>query len=165
MDSLIVFDSKYGNTEKVARAIHERLAMVGEARIVSVGDAPHALTQVPGLVVVGGPTQRHGASPEMRSFLGSLPRRSLAGVRSAAFDTRYNMNSSLSGSAARRIAQALRRAGCSVSVKPESFFVSRDDPNAAEKRPPEAVELEPGELERAREWADSLILAVTSAHA
>ena len=165
MNSLIVFDSKYGNTEKLARAIFERLAAVGEARIVSVGEATDALAQRPELMVVGGPTQRHGASPDMRAFLGSLPRRSLVGVRSAAFDTRYNMNASLSGSAARRVAQALRRAGCSAAVRPESFFVTRDAPAAGEKRPPEAVELESGELERARAWADALILTVSRAHA
>lgn len=156
MKSLVVYDSKYGNTEKVAMAIQARLAAAGEARIVTVDEAEEALADRPELLVVGGPTQRHGASPAMRAFLGGLPRRSLAGVRSAAFDTRYNMSTALSGSAARRIAQALRRAGSTATVAPESFFVTRDDPKAPEKRPPEDVELQPGELERAAAWADDL---------
>lgn len=162
MKSLVIYDSQYGNTEKVARAIHEQLGTRGKARIVQLDDATNALTDQPELLVVGGPTQHHGASPTMRAFLHDLPRRSLRGTTAAAFDTRYDMNPRVSGSAARRIAQALRRAGCTTHTEPQSFFITMDQPPPKNKRRHELEELAPGELERARAWAEILTTAGAS---
>jgi flavodoxin len=163
MKSLVIYDSQYGNTEKIARTIHEQLATRGEARIVQLNEAPNALTHRPELLVVGGPTQRHGASPSMRAFLHDLPRRSLRGTTAAAFDTRYDMNSRLTGSAAHRIAQYLRRAGCTIATAPQSFFIAMDEPPPKQKRRHEKEELKPGELERARTWATTLTTTAISA--
>jgi hypothetical protein len=95
------------------------------------------------MLIVGGPTQRHGASEALRVFLASMPRRSLLALAAAAFDTRYRMATWKSGSAARGIAGRLRRAGGTLVVPPESFFVAgREGP------------LEQGELERAAQWGE-----------
>jgi len=75
MRSLIINDSTFGNTDRVARAIHGRLVMAGEAVIIGVADAGTALDDLPDLLVVGGPTQRHGMSPDLGTFLRGLPRR------------------------------------------------------------------------------------------
>jgi uncharacterized protein (DUF2384 family) len=71
----------------------------------------------------------------------------------AAFDTRYRMSQFLSGSAAVRIASRLKRAGAWLVVPPESFFIERDVSPKGEKRRHEMERLEPGEEERAAEWA------------
>ncbi|MCY7417588.1 MAG: hypothetical protein LH650_03665, partial [Chloroflexi bacterium] len=80
------------------------------------------------LVLVGGPTQVHGASPALKDPLGQLPTGSLAGVRVAAFDTRFRIPKLLSGSAAGVAAKLVRAAGPEVVDPPESFFVTRDSP-------------------------------------
>ncbi|MEJ2293090.1 MAG: flavodoxin family protein, partial [Deinococcales bacterium] len=141
----MIYDSAYGNTEKVARAIHDRLGTRGETRIVRLDEATNALADQLDLLVVGGPTQRHGTSPSMRAFLHHIPRRSLRGTTAAAFDTRYDMNPRVPGSAARRIAQALRRAGCNIPTEPQSFFITMDQPPPKQKRRHEMEELAPGE--------------------
>src|SRR5438876_3109928 len=76
------------------------------------------------MLIVGGPTQRHGLSQAMRDLLERLPRRTLRGVGAAALDTRYHMAAWKSGSAATRIASKLKRTGASLIMAPESFFVA-----------------------------------------
>ncbi len=63
------------------------------------------------LLIVGGPTQRQKTSLIMQAWLERLPRSILKDVPTAAFDTRYRMSRFLTGSAARRIASRLKRAG------------------------------------------------------
>ena len=81
----------------------------------------------------------------MKTLLEGFPRRTLKGICAGAFDTRYHMSAWKSGSAAHRIASKLKRAGASLIVEPESFFV-------AEREGP----LEEGELERAAGWAEEI---------
>ena len=117
-----MYDSRFGNTEAVARAIVDGLAEHCSARAVPAAEADltHA---APDLLVVGGPTQRRHLSSGLRSLLDGLPHRSVPGVRAATFDTRYRMARSLSGSAAREAAPRLKRAGCRLVAPPESFFM------------------------------------------
>lgn len=150
MNALVVYDSRFGNTEKVARAIGEALSENGAAgRVVPAGDVADPSAEGLGLLAVGGPTQAHGASPALRATLGGLHRGRLRGVRAATFDTRLRMTRLLSGSAARAIAKWLRRAGCRLVVRPESFFVGGRE-----------GQLEIGEEDRAREWARGLVPAM-----
>lgn len=145
MNTLIIYDSTFGNTAQLAQAMADKLGEHGSARIALANEA--GLTEMEGidLLLVGGPTQRHGVSPAIKALLERLPRRSLRGVGAAAFDTRYHMAAWKSGSAAHRIASRLKRTGASLLVEPESFFV-------AEREGP----LEEGELERAAYWAEEI---------
>ena len=119
---------------------------------MSASAAPQAPFGAPDLLLVGGPTQRHGLSPTLRAFLDALPRGSLRGVGAATFDTRYHMTALLSGSAAGQVAGSLRRTGCHLVAAPESFFMERDVPPKGEKRRHKLERLENGEVERAVEW-------------
>jgi flavodoxin len=145
MNTLIIYDSTFGNTAQLSQAMADKLGEHGSARIALANEA--GLTEMEGidLLLVGGPTQRHGVSPAIQALLERLPRRSLRGVGAAAFDTRYHMAAWKSGSAAHRIASRLKRTGASLLVEPESFFV-------AEREGP----LEEGELERAAYWAEEI---------
>ncbi len=145
MNTLIMYDSTFGNTEHLARVMADRLAEYGTVRLSRVPTTGEFNVQDTDVLVVGGPTQRHGTSPAMRAFLKGLPRRTLGGLIAAAFDTRYHMSAWKSGSAAHSIASRLKWAGASLVVPPESFFV-------AEREGP----LEAGEHERAEQWAEQI---------
>ena len=56
MKSLVVYESGYGNTEHLARAIAEALHEQGEARVAPVGGVSGLRTGEIDLLVVGGPT-------------------------------------------------------------------------------------------------------------
>ena len=154
MNILIVYDSQFGNTERIARAIAERL---GTARLLRVDEVDESALATCDLLIAAGPTQRQKTSPAMRAWLENLPRGILKDVLTATFDTRYRMSRFLSGSAAERIASSLKKAGVRLVVPPESFFMERDVPPQGEKRRHEIEHLEPGEIERAREWAAGIL--------
>jgi hypothetical protein len=161
MRSLVVYESWFGNTRRVAEEIGEALASEGEAEVVSLVEEPPALGGFD-LLVVGAPTQVHGLSGRrsreaaveqgghgeprigVRDWIEALPN-GAGGPRVAAFDTRANKPVLLVGSAARGIARRLRHRGYRLVAEPESFFV------AGTPGP-----LEEGELERAAQWAASL---------
>jgi len=149
MQTVVIYDSKFGNTEKIAQAIGRGLSAVGDVRVMSTGEATP--TERPDLLFLGGPTQNHGASAGLRDFLNTLPA-VLQGVPAVPFDTRYRGATWLTGSAAAQAAKAIRKAGSDVVADPESFFIVR-------KGPMERQMLEPGEIERAEQWAAGIATA------
>jgi hypothetical protein len=106
-------------------------------------EAPRTVPGALDLLVVGGPTQGHGASPSLRGWLDGLEQ--AHGVRAAAFDTRFANPSWLTGSAARVATRRLGRLGFRLVGAPESFFVAHSQGPLLD-----------GELDRAAEWADAL---------
>jgi flavodoxin I len=145
MNTLIIYDSTFGNTEQLARAMANRLGDDGMVRLLRVPEAGALEIKDADVLIIGGPTQRHGLSPALRAFLERISRLTMHGLGAAAFDTRYRMSAWKSGSAASRIASILKRAGASLVLPPESFFV-------AEREGP----LEEGELERAAQWTEQV---------
>jgi flavodoxin len=152
MNSLVVYESKFGNTQKVAEGIAKGLGSDGLARVVEVED-PYALTlDAVDLLVIGGPTQAHGMSPAMRVYLDALISRAPAGMRAAIFDTRLKGPGFLWGSAAKAIAEQLRKAAFLVVVPPESFLVEG-------MKEPRLVD---GEEQRAQAWAVEIGAQITA---
>jgi flavodoxin I len=146
MNTLIIYDSAFGNTEQLALMLAETLQKQGPVEVRQVPETSSLAFEGTDFLVCGGPTQHHGLSPAMRAWLEGLPRGALQGLRAAAFDTRYHLAAWQSGSAARAIARKLTRAGAWLIVPPESFFVlEREGP------------LKEGELERAAYWADNIV--------
>jgi hypothetical protein len=162
MRTLVVYESMYGNTEHVARAIAEGL---GDAEVFEVGAAPTRLPEDLELLVVGGPTHGHGmtrdASRHNAAARVDRPVRSQRiGIRewieevqparaiAATFDTRIKGPKILTGSAASAASGKLRDRGFRLAPS-ESFVL-------------EGVTGEPfdrmsdTELERARQWGRSL---------
>lgn len=145
MNALIVYDSQYGNTERVALSIADTLRTYGQVRAVRVSEAQAIALQGVDLLIVGSPTQGWKATPATQSFLKRLTPAQLRGVAFATFDTRYHKPRWLTGSAAETIAKTVRSMHISLAVPPESFFVSGQE-----------GPLETGELERAATWARML---------
>jgi Flavodoxin len=165
---VVVYESMFGNTEAIARAIGD--GVTGQGATVTVCDVASAPNQFDDVdvLIVGGPTHAFGISRPgtrqaargqgapgsadhgVREWLDRLPRPSRPLI-AACFDTRIR-KPFLFGSAAREMRRRLRRLGFEV-VKPMSFAVA-DTPGP----------LAEGELERARRWGASLVpvLAQTS---
>jgi len=164
MKSVVVYESLWGNTAAVARAIAQGLGP--EARALSTAEADATALAGAGLIVAGAPvlgfklpTEKMRESvrrtpgkapappdlshPAMRTWLEALP----PGTgRAAAFDTQVR---GPFGSAGPEIAAALERAGYAPLAKPAAFTVKG-------KFGP----LKDGELERARQWGAELAAAL-----
>jgi flavodoxin I len=157
MDCLIVYDTVYGNTEQVARAIADALTPAHSVRLIRADQIVRLDTSSIDLLIAGGPTHRHRISPKIAAVLKATPRGALKGIKVVAFDTRYRMAAWLSGSAASDIARHLRKLGGSLQASPESFFMERDVPPRGEKRRHNLERLEAGEIERAAKWIVEIV--------
>ncbi len=108
--AIVVFDTRYGNTERVARALAKGLEKAGiDAQCSNIADVdPRRLSDFD-LLAVGGPTHYRTASQPMQDFLSSLEGVSLSGKMGFAFDTRKE--SFWAGSAAKYIERKLSSRG------------------------------------------------------
>jgi flavodoxin len=124
LNILVVYSSRFGNTERLARAIGAALEGDHRVRVVITGEAEDLRGDDVDLLIVGAPTQVRGLLLGVRGFLRTLRNRGFSGRRAAAFDTRMAGERSHTGSAADVIAKGLRSAGCQLAVEPESFLVA-----------------------------------------
>ena len=150
MQTLVIYDSQFGNTEKVAHAIARGVAPVSDVHVTRTGDLSvlDTTAERPDLVLVGGPTQNRGPSPGLRALVDALPA-ALQGVPTACFDTRYRGPVLFMGSAAAAAAKALAKTSAEIVASPESFFIGRHGPLPLQT-------LEPGEIERAEAWGRAI---------
>lgn len=146
MNALVIFDSKFGNTELIARAISRTLEAEFTVRTQFIAERP-AIPNGLDLLVVGEPTHAHGMSQSMLAFLAGLPDGTPHDVRVLAFDTRFRMHPILSGRAAPKIARMLQKHGARLLLPPESFFVLRSKGHP----------LEVAEEERAAVWTRAMM--------
>jgi len=145
MKALIVYDSVYGNTEKIAKAIGG--AINGGARLLRASEVDHSELESINLLIVGSPTQGGRPTPAIQDFFQRVSESAIKGINVAAFDTRMSTRwVGIFGYAAGKIAGNLKGKGGSLVVPPEGFFVK------GSKGP-----LKEGELERAASWAKSLL--------
>ncbi len=170
MRAVIIYESMFGSTKKVAEAIAEGLADCAEVSVVPVTSADARVLDGADLVVVGGPTHTHGMSrpstrrmagklarkpgseaelapgavsgPGVREWLASLGRLEVAG---AAFDTRFQGLPAFTGRASKSIRRHLAHHGAPIAGPPGSFLVEGLTGGLVK-----------GELERARAWAERL---------
>jgi len=144
MRALVVYDSLYGNTEEIAKAIAG--AIKGEVSLLRAGEVgPPELENI-GLLVVGAPTQGGRATEAIRDFLSRITKAEINGLNAAAFDTRLTTRfTKIFGYAAGKIAGSLKKKGANLVAEPEGFFVE------GTKGP-----LTEGERERAAVWGKGL---------
>jgi len=140
MKALIVYDSQFGNTGKLAQEMAE--AMTGEAVTSRASEARASDFEGVDLLIVGSPTQAGRPTKPMQSFLKSVS----GPIKLAAFDTRMSIKfAKIFGYAADRMAKTLQKQGGTLVAPAEAFYVAdREGP------------LKDGELERAADWARKL---------
>ncbi|HOX40913.1 MAG TPA: nitric oxide synthase [bacterium] len=160
MKTIVLCDSFFGNTEKVAQSIGKVLG----AKMVRIADSKPG--DLPGveLLIVGSPTRAFRPSPATTEFINKLPANALKDVKVTAFDTRIDPKDikssgartvlgffiSLFGYAAKPIAKKLVGKGGKLIVEPEGFYVTDT------KGP-----LRDGELERAKAWAEKIEVKIS----
>ena len=144
MKALIVYDSTYGNTEKIAKAIGA--ALTGDVKVLRAGEVNPAELNAFDLLVIGSPTYGGRPMPSVAELLNKIPESAIKGKNIAAFDTRIPTKlAKIFGYAADRIAKNLKEKGGNLVVPGEGFFVNgKEGP------------LKEGELERAASWAKEL---------
>ena len=156
MAIVIVYDSIYGNTRQIAEAIAAGLEGKGEVRLMPVWNARSIDLSDVECLIVGSPTRGFNATPAISEFTAGLDAAKAARRLAAAFDTRLNLDDihpeplrwvvSAGGYAAERIAKGLVHKGFAVKGTGEGFLVGGTE-----------GPLKPGEIERARAWAATLI--------
>ncbi|MBK8986168.1 MAG: flavodoxin domain-containing protein [Chloroflexi bacterium] len=153
MKALVVYDSVFGNTEKVAQAIAAAL----QTTAVPVGQAAPDQLEGLDLLIVGSPTRSFRPTEGASQLLNALSKNHLAGAGVAAFDTRIDLTTIDSsvfrfivdkgGYAANTIGKMLEKKGGRLLASPEGFLVT------GEQGP-----LKDGELERAAAWSAQIVL-------
>lgn len=123
MNTLVVYASHFGNTERLARSMAATLSAFGPTEVVPVDPPPVVALEGVDLLVVASPTEGFRQMPTMRAFLEKLSREALRHLSVACFDTRVHMPWPLNSSAAKGMARQLRQKGITLLVPPETFFV------------------------------------------
>jgi flavodoxin len=156
MKAIVLYDSVFGNTKKVAEAIGSSLANRAQVELLQPSD--QALKHLAGidLLVVGSPTRGFRPTEAISDLLKRVPSKDLKNTRVAAFDTRFKADELKSattrfvvktgGYAAKRIASQLEKSGGTLVAPPEGFYVEDTE-----------GPLKAGELERASAWAAALL--------
>jgi flavodoxin I len=150
MKILIIYDSAYGNTEKVAKAIAEELTPGNDVAVTKPKGIDEIETDNLNLLIIGSPTQAGRPLPSIQALVNALPADSLKNTKVAVFDTRVEMLiAKVFGYAADKIAKALKPSKGKMISPPAGFIVN-------DKEGP----LKQGELDRAKYWAKDLLKKV-----
>ncbi len=155
MKTLIIYDSVFGNTAKVAQAMCVALESGGQVAALRPKEVkPEQLNGID-LLVVGSPTRGFRPTEDLAGLLNQIPTQGLKGVKVAVFDTRFKEDEIESkitrfvvkagGYAAPRMAKQLQKCGVELVVPPEGFIVKDTE-----------GPLKEGELERAAKWVEKL---------
>ncbi len=145
MKILVIYDSVYGNTEQIARAIAG--AITNDVQVIHARDTNPSQLEGIDLLIIGAPTQAGRPTAAMQNLLKTIPESYISDLKIAAFDTRISTKwVGIFGYAAGRIAKNLRKKGGALVKDPEPFYV------AGTEGP-----LKEGELERAAAWAQEVI--------
>jgi flavodoxin I len=147
MKTVVVYDSVYGNTEIIARAIGD--AIPGEVQVLRVDQVTASDLETVELLVIGSPT--HGAMPTeaAQALVERIGSPARDGAKVATFDTRltWGFLERWGGFAAPKMADTLQEKGWTLAGEPGGFFVK-----GLRKGP-----LKRGEADRAAAWAKGLL--------
>jgi len=144
---LIVYDSIYGNTEKIAMAMAEAITGSAEVKVVRVKEFAESQLESVDFLVVGSPVHAGRPTLATKKFLSEIPKNALENVGVASFDTRMSVTpAKFFGYAAMHIAKSLKSKGGYTAIPSEGFIVEdREGP------------LRQGEQERAAAWVKGIL--------
>ncbi len=152
MKTLIIYDSYFGNTQKIAKAIGQSIK---GAQVIKIKNVKQDDIIDIDLLIVGSPTRAFRPTKTISDFIKNLPKDSLSDIKVAAFDTGINTQDTNSGFlrfminifgyASRHIEKLLTAKGGKPVLKPTTFWVTDT------KGP-----LKKGEIDRVRKWIDGI---------
>ena len=158
MKVAVVYDTIYGNTQKIAEAIIEGLGSGHQSELVRAEEANINTVENIDVLIVGSPTHGGWYSESLKQFFDLLAEESLQGVKVCSFDTSIptknqgfvvNRLTRLFGRAAPRISRELKKKGATI-VDSKTFIVfGRKGP------------LKEGETEHAQEWAAAIMSKIS----
>jgi len=106
--AIVIFDSKFGNTEKIAEALSEGMKKEGlNVDCVRIENVDLNKLAEYDMLAIGAPTQWFGISKPMKEFLKKLANVNLQNKKAFAFDTK--LSEGRSGSAAKGIEKQLKQ--------------------------------------------------------
>lgn len=169
MRTVIIYESFYGNTARIAEELASVARRHGEVRVERADEAGPDVVEGADLVLIGGPTHLHGlshratrqsgladaaahddrppgsdaAGPGLREWFHRVDR--VSGTAAVAFDTRLDGPEVMTGRASLGISRRLRHHGFTEVAAPRSFLVDKENALLA------------GEVDRARSWAESVM--------
>ena len=153
MKVLVVFDSYFGNTEEIGKAIAKPIS---NAETKRTKDISHS--DLPGyeLIIFGSPTRGFRPTEDILKLVKSIPKKGLAGIKVAVFDTRIDLETinsnflrkfvDMGGYAAPTLKKMLCRKGAESIIEPEGFYVMDTEGPLKDK-----------ELERAENWGSKVM--------
>ncbi len=125
MKAIVVYDTMFGNTEKVAKGI----AAILKADVYAASDVDTTKLKDYGVFVFGSPTHAWNMSSKMKQLFKQLENQTFHGKKAATFDTK--LASRFAGSAAQKIEKKLKHLGFSIVMEPVNFVVlGREGPLA-----------------------------------
>jgi flavodoxin len=126
MKAIIIYHTRYGNTERIAKSLETGLkeaSGIQDVVCTNVRDVVSAIDSLKeyDIICIGAPTEGFSAPKPIKEFLGKLKRVNLAGNYGFAFDTK--VDSKLSGSAAKFSEKGLKSQGLQIVAPRESALV------------------------------------------
>ncbi len=136
---IVIFDSKFGNTEKIAKSLASGLELAGfRTDCINARDVRVSSFVEYGFIAVGAPTQAFTASKPIKEFLSQLEgAQGLKGKYGFAFDTKFRNR--LAGSAAKFIEKKLIELGMEIITPRQSAIVKKTE-GPLEEREEQAFE-------------------------
>ncbi|MFX1374321.1 MAG: flavodoxin family protein [Promethearchaeota archaeon] len=126
--TLILYDSVYGNTKKVAMSLSRGLEAGGfHVDTFMINDFDGLELQDYDVIGIGGPTHFHNASKKMKVFLKRIKNLKLDGKYGFAFETKADFR--LAGSAAKRIVRYLKKMNMKIIHPPiTGLIIDKEGP-------------------------------------
>lgn len=159
MKVFIIYDSLFGNTEKIAKTIGETLSLSHDTIVVKADNNTITNMEDVNLLVIGSPTHGGWFTEPIKKFIASLPTETLQNFKVATFDTSFpttnmgfitNHLAKIFGNAAPRISKKLNKKGATVIDSKIFYVLGKEGP------------LQEGEIERAQMWANQLHKMITN---
>lgn len=151
MKARVIYESFFGNTEKIARTIADGLAATCEVTVLNIKSGATPDLQGVDLLIIGCPIIQFKPSVGMGAYLSSLTPEMVKGLHFACFDTRVHAPKFLTGEAGLTIQKQLVGMGAVAIAEPGRFYVrGKEGP------------LDGNEIEHAARWAKELAAKLTA---
>ena len=151
MNVWIVYESRLGNTARLAAAMAQAMAQSDRVQLVAASQAgvPSGVQ----LLLVGIPGHRNSRPDRVLAWLRQIPAGALKGVWISVFEIRFTRPRWYEFSMAWKISRVLLHLGAKHARSPESFLLSGREGPMAE-----------GEVQRACAWATQLLHNLRPVH-